>query len=59
MRFSQERIQEIKTIMKERFDKDVTDDEAQLIGMATLNFVLAKAKSELIILNITEEEING
>jgi len=45
--------------MKERFDKDVTDDEAQLIGMATLNFVLAKAKSELIILNITEEEING
>lgn len=59
MRFSKHRIKQIKLIMKDQFDKDITDDEAQQIGLAVLAFVIAKAEHEPIILNLTEDEING
>ena len=55
MRFSEEKIRQIKSIMKNQFDKEVTDEEAQMIGMATLQFVIAKAQDKPIILNLTEE----
>ena len=45
--------------MKNQFNKDLTDEEAHLVGLATLEFVIAKARYKPIILNISEEEANG
>ena len=59
MRFSEDRIKNIQSIMKDQFGKDVTDEEAQQIGLAVLAFVIAKAEHEPIVLNLTEDEING
>ena len=59
MRLSDEKIKSIKLIMKNQFNKDLTDEEAHLVGLATLEFVIAKARYKPIILNISEEEANG
>jgi hypothetical protein len=59
MRLSADKIHQIKSIMKDRFNKEVSDEEAQLIGLATLEFVIAKSKHKPTALNFTEEEING
>ena len=42
MRLSQERIKALQKLLKEQFDLDYTDEEAQQAGLAIMRFVIAK-----------------
>lgn len=42
MRLSQERIRALQKLLKEQFDLDYTDEEAQQAGLAIMRFVVAK-----------------
>lgn len=42
MRLSQERIKALQKLLKEQFDLDYTDEEAQQAGLAIMRFVVAK-----------------
>ena len=49
MRLSDERIKELQKLLKEEFDLDYTDEQAQQAGLSIMRFVLAKElrKAEL------------
>lgn len=47
MKFSDERIKELQTILKEEFGLDYTDEQAQEAGIAIIRFVLAKTQRQL------------
>jgi hypothetical protein len=42
MRLSDERIKELKRLIKQEFGLDYTDEQAQEAGLAIMRFVLAK-----------------
>lgn len=50
MRLSNERIKTLQTLLKEEFDLDYSDEQAQEAGMAIMRLVVAKTrrKQELI-----------
>lgn len=45
MRISKEKIKDIQSIMKNRFGTDISDEQAQEIGLATIAFLIAKVQS--------------
>ena len=46
MRLSKDKINSIQQIMKDRFGKVLSDEEAQDVGMAVLQFVIAKSMGD-------------
>ncbi len=50
MRLSEERIQSLKLLLREKHGLELTDEQAQEAGFAIMRFVIAKAqrKQELI-----------
>lgn len=42
VRLSQERIKALQKLLKEQFNLDYTDEEAQQAGLAIMRFVIAK-----------------
>lgn len=44
--------------MKDQFNREVTDEEAQQIGLAVLTFVVAQARATSQIIEITGEHDN-
>jgi hypothetical protein len=57
MKFSDERIKELQTILKEEFGLDYTTEQAQEAGIAIVRFVLAKTQRQLDI-KTRDMEIN-
>lgn len=47
MKLSDERIKELRTILKEEFNLDYTAEQAQEAGLAIIRFVLAKNQRQL------------
>jgi hypothetical protein len=47
MKFSDERIKELQTILKEEFGLDYTAEQTQEAGIAIVRFVLAKTQRQL------------
>lgn len=47
MRLSQERIKELKKLLKAETGKDYTDEEAQQAGLAIMRFVVAKEQRKV------------
>jgi hypothetical protein len=46
MKLSQERINELKKLLKEQFDLEYTDEQAQEAGLAIMRFVVAKEQQK-------------
>lgn len=47
MRISQERIIELQKILKEEYNLDYTDEQAQEAGLSIVRFVLIKESNEI------------
>ena len=56
MRLSNERIKTLQIILKEEFDLDYSDEQAQEAGMAIMRFVIAKMQRENELTNHKEYE---
>jgi len=56
VRLSEERIKELQTLLKEEFNLDYTDEQAQEAGMAMIRFLIAKAQRRQELASSQENE---
>lgn len=55
MRISNERIQALKLLLKEQYDLEYTDEQAQEAGLAIMRFVIAKSQRHARLIQMKEK----